>query len=96
MSKKECPEGKNRRHPDADEDSVQPVFCVVASVEIDDDAQQEAGERRNQQSALQNEFRFHKDNFCTITEEVPDCVHYCPPNQPRYERRLLTHGQRNR
>jgi len=82
MSKKECSEGKNRRHPDADEDAVQSAVCVVASVEIDDDAQQETGERRDQQSALQDDFRFHKDNFCTITEEVPDCDHNCPALLP--------------
>ena len=79
MSKQERTEGKDRWHPDADEDAVQSAVCVVASVEIDNDAQQKAGERRNQQSALQDEFRFHNDHLRTDADNVPDCDQDCPP-----------------
>ena len=82
MSKQERTEGKDRWHPDADEDAVQSAVCVVASVEIDDDAQQETGERRDQQSALQDEFRFHNVHLRTAADNVPDCDQDCPPLLP--------------
>jgi len=41
VSEKKRTEGKNRRNPDADKNSVQPAVRIIASIEIDTYAKQE-------------------------------------------------------
>jgi hypothetical protein len=60
MSEDERSEGDNRRHPDTDINAVKTAVGVVASLEIDRHAEDEAGKSSEEKCALQNAFRIHQ------------------------------------